>query len=78
MAKHLLNKSDIAKIVGKSYRQTLKILRHEASEITGVPYMPNLAEAIAIKKHFQELGEDVTIDELFFEDVFPNENTTAF
>ena len=78
MAKHLLDKTDIAKIIGKSYRQTLKILKHEASEITGVPYVFNLAEAAALKKHFQDLGENVTIDELFFEDMLSNESVSSF
>lgn len=78
MAKHLLNKNDIADIINKSYRQTLKILKHEISEVSGKPYEFNLSEAAALKKHFQDLGEDVTIDELFFEDVFSNEGVSSF
>lgn len=79
MAKHLLDKADIAKITGKSYRQTLKILKHEVSEVSGEPYVFNLAEAAAIKNYFQQLGEtDITIDTLFFDEVFSNENISNF
>lgn len=79
MAKHLLDKTDIAEIIGKSYRQTLKILKHEISESSGEPFVFSLPEAIILTKHFRELGEtNLTMEELFFDDVFSNENVSSF
>lgn len=79
MAKYLLDKKDIAEIIGKSYRQTLKILKHEVSEASGEPFEFSLTEAVILTKHFRQLGEtDITIDTLFFNDVFSNENVSNF
>lgn len=58
MAKHGLNKGDISNVIGLSYRNTLKKLNGER--------VFNLVEAGKVVKSFIDLGESVTIDDIFF------------
>lgn len=69
MAKHLLDKKDVSKIIKKSYRQTLKILSNEVSKASGKPLIFDIKEASLLVEYFRSLGEnDLTLDELFFDD----------
>lgn len=77
MAKHLLDKQDISKIIGKSYRQTSKILHNEISGLTGKPFVFDIREAVKLVTHFRNLGEVITIDELFFDDVISIEDSVS-
>lgn len=77
MAKHLLDKKDVAMIIGKTYRQTSKILHREISTSSGRPYVFDMVEAVKLVKHFRGLGEDISLDELFFADMLSIENKTA-
>jgi hypothetical protein len=74
MAKYLLDKNDIAVIIGKSYRQTSKILHREISS-AGNPFVFDINEGYKLVMHFRNLGEcKLTFDELFFNDMLSNEN----
>lgn len=77
MARHGMSKYDIANIIGKSYRQTSKMLHREVSPESGKPYVFDIIEAAQIVMHFRRLGEDVTIDNLFFNQAVSNENKIA-
>lgn len=52
MARHLVDKKDIANIIGKSYRQTSKILHRELSH-TGKPFVFDIVEASKIVLFFR-------------------------
>lgn len=83
MAKHLMNKTDVAKIIGKTYRQTLKKLHKETSGASGKPFIFDSVEIALLIKHFRNLGEDkLTVEELFpelfFNPMFSNENVSCF
>lgn len=54
MADYALDKSDIAKIIGKTLRQTSRILHRELSPRTGKPYIFDLSEAVKIVVYFRE------------------------
>ena len=54
MAKHGVSREDVSKIIGVTYRNTLK-------KINGNTVF-NIIEAGKITKAFMDLGEDVTID----------------
>ncbi|KNY30207.1 helix-turn-helix domain-containing protein [Pseudobacteroides cellulosolvens] len=69
MAKYGMTISDISQIVGKSYRQTIKILNKEKMQSGTIPVF-NVNEASKIVIYFHKLGEaSVTLDELFFDQV---------
>ncbi len=68
MAKYGLNRSDIAKTIKKSYRQTVKKLNKEV--------VFDIIEAYAIRDLFRRLGEkEVTVETLFFGEMVSYENT---
>lgn len=69
MAKHLMDKQDIAKIIGKSYRQTSKILHGEFSTHSQKPYIFDINEACKITKVFKDKGENITVEDLFYDEV---------
>jgi hypothetical protein len=72
------SKNDISVIIGKSYRQTQKILHGELSKMTGKPYVFDIAEAAAIVKYFREKGaKGLTANELFFDPMLSNESKPA-
>lgn len=77
MARHCMDKKDISTIVKKTYRQTSKILACEKSKATGKPYVFDIQEAVEIVKHFRNLGENITLDEIFFDDVFSIANNNV-
>jgi len=54
MAKHGVSRNDISKIIGVTYRNTLKKINGEV--------LLDILEAGKIAKCFKDLGEDVTID----------------
>lgn len=58
MAKHGISREDISKIIGVTYRNTLK-------KINGNTIF-NIVEAGKIVKVFNDCGETVTIDNIFF------------
>ena len=58
MAKHGMTKGDISKIIGVSYRNTLKKINGET--------LFNIVEASKIVLALNEMGEDTTIEHLFF------------
>lgn len=68
MAKYGLNKGDIAAIIGKSYRQTLKKLNREKSQ-SGKVSRFDIEEAKKIVEYFKGMGEPVTADDIFFDNV---------
>jgi 3-keto-L-gulonate-6-phosphate decarboxylase len=76
MAKYGLNKCDIAKIIGKSYRQTIKKLNKETSKL-GKETTFDIEEAAKIVSFFKEKGEEVSVDIIFFNGMVSNENKTA-
>jgi DNA-binding XRE family transcriptional regulator len=76
MAKYGLNKGDIAKLIGKSYRQTIKKLNREASD-AGKVVLFDVNEAGKVAAFFKSKGENVTIDMLFFDNVVSNESISA-
>ena len=57
MSRHGLNKGDISKIIGKSYRQTLKKLNQETNL--------TLNAALSIARFFQDKGDTITVEEIF-------------
>jgi DNA-binding XRE family transcriptional regulator len=73
MAKHGLNKGDIASIIGKSYRQTLKKMNKEKSK-SGKIAKFDIDEAEKVVRFFQAKDEKVTVDYIFFDQPFSNEN----
>jgi hypothetical protein len=54
MADYALDKSDIAKIIGKTPRQTSRILHRELSPKTGKPYIFDLCEAVNLVAYFRK------------------------
>lgn len=76
MAKYGLKIGDIAEIIGKSYRQTIKKMNKDVSP-NGSISMFDINEAYKIVKYFRAKGECVTVDAIFFGDMFSNENETA-
>jgi hypothetical protein len=70
MAKHLVNKKDIAKVVQKTDRQVARILHKEISPSTKKPFVFSIVEAVLILNFFKGKGEDsLTLDELFYNEV---------
>lgn len=69
MAKHLVSKKDIAKLVGKSDRQVSKILCKELSPLTNKPFVFDIMEVVLIVQFFKHKGENITVDELFYDEV---------
>jgi hypothetical protein len=76
MAKYGLNKGDIAILIEKSYRQTIKKLNREES-VKGKPALFDVNEGGKVAAFFKSKGENVTIDMLFFDDVVSNENVSV-
>lgn len=70
MAKYLVSKGDIAKVVQKSDRQVSKVLHKEISPLTKKPFVFDIVEAVKIVSFFKDKGEDISIDELFYDEVF--------
>lgn len=58
MAKHGVTRNDISQTIGVSYRNTLGKINGDT--------MFNIVEAGKIAKVFKDLGEGVTIDDIFF------------
>lgn len=58
MAKHGMRKGDISKIIGVSYRNTLNKINGET--------LFNIVEASKIVSALNEMGEETTIDHIFF------------
>lgn len=58
MAKHGMRKGDISKIIGVSYRNTLKKINGET--------LFNIVEASKIVLALNEMGENTTIEHIFF------------
>jgi hypothetical protein len=68
--KYLLSDSDFAKITGDKCYQTFKSKLNGKSEFTG-------SDKVNIYLYFKNLGEDVSIQSLFFDWVFSIEKFTA-
>ena len=58
MARHGVSRADISKTISVTYRNTLKKINGETRF--------DIIEAGRITKVFKDLGEDVTIDYIFF------------
>lgn len=76
MAKYGLNKGDISKLIGKSYRQTIKKLNREKSD-SGKTVLFDVNEAGRVVAYFKSKGENVNIDMLFFDEAVSNEDKSA-
>jgi hypothetical protein len=101
MADYELDKQDIANIIGKTYRQTSKILHREISQNSGKPYVFDMREAVKIVVYFRNrrtadwdnkhpnasaeernaailaISKDISIDTIFFAEVFSIESIPA-
>lgn len=76
MAKYNLTKGDIAKIINKSYRTTLKRMNKEIAAC-GKMSKFDIEEAMKIVNYFKELGEPVTTEYIFFDSMVTNVTRTA-
>jgi DNA-binding XRE family transcriptional regulator len=71
MAKYGMTKGDIAEILGITYRQTLSKMNRVKTKKGHAIF--SMEEGFKISKFFQNLGEKVTVDYIFFDSVTSNE-----
>jgi hypothetical protein len=64
MAKYGLDRQDIAEIIGRSYRNTLKKINREQTGMDTIALF-DIVEAGKITKFFKDKGENVTVDSIF-------------
>jgi hypothetical protein len=76
MAKYGLNIGDIAKVIKKSYRQTIKKINQDVSP-SGVMSTFDINEAYSVVKFFREKGENVSVEGIFFANEVSNETKSA-
>lgn len=66
LAKHGMNRQHVAEIIHRSYRQTIKKLSKQA------PF--DIEEARNIVVFFRGLGDNVSVESIFFDEAVSNEN----